>query len=88
MSDRRLKVFREAAKLLSFTKAAEALYMTQPTVTFHILQLEGQLDARLFERTNRRVSLTEAGRIAYEYSEHILEQYNKMENSIREIPRC
>jgi DNA-binding transcriptional LysR family regulator len=85
MSDRRLQVFHAVAKLLSFTKAAEVLHMTQPAVTFQIRQLEDQFDTRLFDRTHNRVSLTEAGRIVYEYSERIFEQYNEMENAIREM---
>ena len=42
MADRRLQVFHAVAKHLSFTKAAEALFMTQPAVTFQIRQLEKQ----------------------------------------------
>ncbi|MEE9302881.1 MAG: LysR family transcriptional regulator, partial [Thiotrichaceae bacterium] len=44
MSDRRLQVFHTVAKLLSFTKAADQLHMTQPAVTFQIRQLEEQFD--------------------------------------------
>ena len=85
MSYKRLKVFCETAKLLSFTKAAEVLHMTQPAVTFHIQQLEDELGARLFYRTSRKVSLTGAGRAVYEYSEFILKQYNEMKNTILEM---
>ena len=85
MSDRRLQVFHAVARLLSFTKAAEVLHMTQPAVTFQIRQLEDQFDTRLFDRTHNRVSLTEAGQIVFEYSEKIFEQYNEMENAIREM---
>lgn len=85
MSDRRLQVFHAVARLLSFTKAAEVLHMTQPAVTFQIRQLEEQVDTRLFDRTHNRVSLTEAGRIVFEYAEKIFEQYAEMENAIREM---
>ncbi|MDM7322254.1 MAG: LysR family transcriptional regulator, partial [Gammaproteobacteria bacterium] len=47
MADRRLKVFYTVARLLSFTKAAEALHMTQPAVTFQVRQLEEHFDTRL-----------------------------------------
>ena len=50
MADRRLQVFHAVARQLSFTKAAEALFMTQPAVTFQIKQLEEHFNARLFER--------------------------------------
>lgn len=85
MSDRRLQVFHAVARLLSFTKAAEVLHMTQPAVTFQIRQLEDQFDTRLFDRTHNRVSLTEAGQIVFGYSEKIFEHYSEMENAIREM---
>ncbi len=85
MSDRRLQVFHTVAKLLSFTKAADQLHMTQPAVTFQIRQLEEQFDTRLFDRAHNRVSLTDAGERAFEYAENIFEQYAEMENAIREI---
>ncbi len=85
MSDRRLQVFHAVARLLSFTKAAEVLHMTQPAVTFQIRQLEDQFDTRLFDRTHNRVSLTEAGRVVFEYAEKIFELYGEMENAIREM---
>jgi DNA-binding transcriptional LysR family regulator len=85
MSDRRLRVFYSVAKLLSFTKAAEALHMTQPAVTFQIRQLEDHFNTRLFDRTHNRVSLTEAGKKVYDYSQRIFELYDEMENAVREI---
>ncbi len=85
MSDRRLQVFHAVARLLSFTKAAEVLHMTQPAVTFQIRQLEDQFDTRLFDRAHNRVSLTEAGHAAFEYAESIFEKYSEMDNAIREI---
>ena len=85
MSDRRLQVFHAVARLLSFTKAAEVLHMTQPAVTFQIRQLEEQFDTRLFDRAHNKVSLTEAGHATFEFAEMIFEKYSEMENSIREI---
>jgi LysR family transcriptional regulator, transcriptional activator of the cysJI operon len=85
MADRRLQVFYTVAKLLSFTKAADALHMTQPAVTFQVRQLEDYFNTRLFDRTHNRVSLTEAGRAVYEYAERIFEMYAEMENSVREL---
>ncbi|MFP4080365.1 MAG: selenium metabolism-associated LysR family transcriptional regulator [Ectothiorhodospira sp.] len=85
MADRRLKVFYTVARLLSFTRAAEALHMTQPAVTFQVRQLEEYFNTRLFDRTHNRVSLTEAGRAAYTHAERIFETYEEMENAIREI---
>ena len=58
MADRRLQVFATVARLLSFTKAAEALHMTQPAVTFQIRQLEDYFNTRLFDRTHNRIEVT------------------------------
>ena len=85
MADRRLQVFYTVAKLLSFTKAADALHMTQPAVTFQIRQLEDHFNTRLFDRTHNRVSLTEAGQVAYQFGERIFELYAEMENAIKEL---
>ena len=85
MADRRLQVFYTVAKLLSFTKAAETLHMTQPAVTFQVRQVEEHFNTRLFDRTHNRVTLTEAGRKSYEYAEEIFELYAEMENSVKEL---
>ena len=85
MSDRRLKVFHAVAKLLSFTKAAEALHMTQPAVTFQVRQLEEYFNTRLFDRTHNKVNLTPAGKKVYEFADRIFDLYDEMENSVREL---
>ncbi len=85
MADRRLKVFHTVARLLSFTKAAETLHMTQPAVTFQVRQLEEQFNTRLFDRTHNRITLTEAGRSVYNYASRIFELYDEMDDSVREI---
>jgi DNA-binding transcriptional LysR family regulator len=85
MADRRLQVFHTVARLLSFTKAAETLHMTQPAVTFQVRQLEEYFNTRLFDRTHNRISLTEAGAHVYEYADKIFELYSEMENSVREM---
>ena len=85
MADRRLQVFHTVARLLSFTKAAESLHMTQPAVTFQVRQLEEQFNTRLFDRTHNRISLTEAGQRVYEYADRIFELYAEMENAVRDM---
>lgn len=62
------RIFCEVAKCQSFSKAAKALYMTQPAVSQSIMQLEGELDTRLFTRTSKGVSLTSEGEIIFEYA--------------------
>jgi DNA-binding transcriptional LysR family regulator len=78
-------VFHTVARLLSFTKAAESLHMTQPAVTFQVRQLEEYFNTRLFDRTHNRISLTEAGQRVYEYADRIFALYAEMENSVRDL---
>ncbi|MFK5970022.1 MAG: LysR family transcriptional regulator [Candidatus Marithrix sp.] len=85
MADRRLQVFHTVARLLSFTKAAESLHMTQPAVTFQVRQLEEYFNTRLFDRTHNRISLTKIGEQVYKNAEKIFEQYSIMENSVKEM---
>lgn len=61
MELRQLKYFVKVAELLSFSKAAKELYITQSTLSQQIKQLEDELDMALFFRNNHKVTLTEAG---------------------------
>jgi DNA-binding transcriptional LysR family regulator len=85
MADRRLQVFHAVAKHLSFTKAAEALFMTQPAVTFQIRQLEEHFDTRLFDRAHGRIALTPAGQSALEYAERILALSAELDTRMKEM---
>ncbi|HTQ77276.1 MAG TPA: LysR family transcriptional regulator [Burkholderiales bacterium] len=85
MADRRLQVFHAVAKHLSFTKAAEALFMTQPAVTFQIRQLEEHFNTRLFDRSHGRITLTAAGALALEYAEQILTLSSELDTRLKEI---
>jgi len=85
MADRRLQVFHAVAKHLSFTKAAEALFMTQPAVTFQIKQLEDQFSTRLFERGHGKISLTPSGEMVLQYAERILAMSDELEARLGEM---
>lgn len=63
MELRHLRYFIRAAELLNFTKAAESLYVSQPTLSVQIHQLEQELGAELFARVGRNVRLTQAGEV-------------------------
>jgi LysR family cyn operon transcriptional activator len=63
MELRHLRYFIRAAELLNFTKAAESLYVSQPTLSVQIHQLEQELGCELFARIGRNVRLTEAGEV-------------------------
>jgi DNA-binding transcriptional LysR family regulator len=67
----RLKVFRAVAEHLSFRKAGEALYLTQPAVTLQIKALEEELGTKLFERSATGVRVTEAGKVLLQYAEQM-----------------
>ncbi len=85
MADRRLQVFHAVAKQLSFTKAAEVLFMTQPAVTFQIKQLEEHFNTRLFDRGHGRISLTPAGEVVLGYAERILGLSSEMDVRLSEM---
>jgi len=85
MSDRRLQVFHAVAKHRSFTKAAEALFMTQPAVTFQIKQLEEHFNTRLFERGHGRITLTPAGAVVLDCAERILALSAELETRVKEM---
>ncbi|MFY9315227.1 MAG: LysR family transcriptional regulator [Burkholderiales bacterium] len=85
MADRRLQVFHAVAKHLSFTKAAEALFMTQPAVTFQIKQLEEHFDTRLFERGHGQISLTESGRVVFDYADRILNLSAELDARLKDM---
>lgn len=85
MADRRLQVFHAVAKHLSFTRAADALFMTQPAVTFQIKQLEEQYSTRLFERRHGSISLTPAGELVLSYAERILALSDEMDTRLSEM---
>lgn len=75
---KQLESFVTIAKLKSFSKAADKLFLTQPTISNHIHLLEKELGTILFNRTNKNITLTEAGDILYEYAISIL---NKKEHA-------
>jgi len=85
MADRRLQTFQAVAKYRSFTRAGDALCMTQPAVTFQIRQLEEHFNTRLFDRTSGGVTLTQAGTVALGYVERILALSTELDARIKEL---
>lgn len=68
----RLEVFCKVVELKSFTKAAEAVLLSQPTVSEHIRSLEESLNQRLVDRLGREVLPTQAGQLLYKYAQKLL----------------
>jgi len=72
MDLRQLETFARIAELKSFTKAADQLCLTQPTVSKQVLDLERYFDVKLIDRTKRSMSLTKAGEILFRYAKDFL----------------
>ncbi|WP_299736866.1 LysR family transcriptional regulator [uncultured Rossellomorea sp.] len=72
-----LKTFITAAECNNFRKTAERLYISQPSVTVHIKQLEKELGVLLFERDGRKIKLTEAGRYYLKHARRIISVYEE-----------
>lgn len=77
MLDFRLKVFQSVAQNLSFTKASNELFITQPAITKHIKELESKFEVKLFNRIGNKISLTHAGSILLSYADHIISLHNE-----------
>lgn len=80
-----LKSFHEVARSGSFSKAAENLNITQPALSRQIVILEKAVGMNLFNRHNRGVNLTDAGRRLYEYAEDVLKLLDKASKTLREM---
>lgn len=82
MDLKQIEIFLKVAETKSFTKAAEALFMSQQHVSKRVAELEQELGLKLFERTTKRVRITEIGQLAYyKLSRNLL----AIENSIAEL---
>jgi DNA-binding transcriptional LysR family regulator len=87
MELRHLRYFVAVAEELNFTRAAERLHIGQPPLSMQIRDLEVELGVRLFERTKRRVALTEAGRRLLVRARGILDQTRQAADEARRAAR-
>lgn len=78
MDFKQLQSFVSVVKYKSFTQAAQHLYLSQPTISAHINQLEEELGNRLILRTTKNIEITPKGQEVYEYAVNILDLRNRM----------
>lgn len=87
MNTQQLLCFLHVADKLSFTKAAEELYLSTPTVTHHIQSLEEELQAQLFVRSKRSVRLSEAGMIFYTDAQDIMSRLHLAQDHVKKMDK-
>ena len=79
MSIRHFRIFIAVAEEENITKAAKKLYLTQPTVSVAIKEIEEHYGAKFFERINQRLHITEEGKRFLDYAKHFIAMYDEME---------
>ncbi|MDX9917611.1 MAG: selenium metabolism-associated LysR family transcriptional regulator [Gudongella sp.] len=82
MEFNQLESFLSVVKHRNFSKAAKELYLTQPTISNNIQNLERELDAVLLDRKSKTITLTDAGQIFYQYAQEIINLREHAKHSI------
>jgi LysR family transcriptional regulator, low CO2-responsive transcriptional regulator len=82
---RQLKIFETVARRLSFSRAAEELYLTQPAVSTQVKQLEEHAGLPLFEQLGKKIYLTPAGDEMLHYARAILEQFREADDAMARL---
>jgi len=82
MELRHLETFVKINELKSFSKAAEELFLTQPTVSKQIIDLENYFKIKVFDRTKRSVALTRAGELLLRYAKDFISLKKEMTEAI------
>jgi len=85
MLDFRLKVFQSVAHNLSFTKASNELFITQPAISKHIKELESEYEVKLFNRIGNKISLTTAAEILLAYTDRIVSLHNEIKFELSQL---
>src|SRR5437588_8877201 len=82
-----LETFLEVAKHVSFSRAAEKRFRTQPAISSQIRALEDEIGAKLFDRSGGKVSLTAAGKAFQKYAEQTLEARKTIQAQLADMER-
>jgi DNA-binding transcriptional LysR family regulator len=80
---KQLRAFVSVVKLGTLTRAAEALYLSQPTISLQLQALERELGASLLERRRRRINLTDAGEALYELARPLVEGWETLDRDFQ-----
>ena len=83
MNIRKLEIFYKTAKCLNMSQVAKDMYISQPSISQCISEIESEVDAKLFDRIGKKLYLTHEGQIFYEYTRRILNIYEEGINVIR-----
>ncbi len=85
MDFKQIEAFINVAKFRSFSKAAEAIFLSQPTISAHIASLEQELNMPLFDRHGKDVKLTKAGTLFLEYALNLINIRNTAITSLSDF---
>ena len=85
MDIRALRYFVEVVRTSSFTRAAEQLFVTQPTISKMVKSLEDELGGPLLLREGRSVRLTDAGRVVFERGQQLLQDADRLKQEVAEV---
>ena len=80
-----LRYFLKVADTLSFTRASEQLFVAQPAISMAIKKLERDFDVTLFHRRDRKISLTDEGRVLYEHAKKLVQQADQTQLAMEEL---
>ena len=79
-----LNIFCKVIELKSFSKAAKAIHLSQPTISSHIKDLEAHFDCRLIDRLSKEATPTKAGELLYGYAKRMLALRDETETALAE----
>src|SRR5687768_12549669 len=85
MDTDRFRIFLECARPNNYSRAAEVLHLSQPSISLHIRHLEEWCGTNLFQRRGRRVELTEAGQLLKQHARRVLTDLDMARQDIQEL---
>ncbi|MDW0116345.1 LysR family transcriptional regulator [Sporosarcina thermotolerans] len=85
MDSRQIHYFTEVVKQGSFSKAADHLFVSQPTISNVVKDLEKELDTQLLIRTTRKLELTDTGKLLYQYGEQFSQLFRQLNQELNDV---